>query len=213
MPLFVTKNGQTFGPHEPEEVAVFLGTGDFQPEDYCWQEGWAEWRPISSVIPARPLPSAPNAVASAPPVASPPPPQRSGLIPDDIEIVGTLKLPDDRTVTCKVDGEIQCPSTVTIAKEARVKARIRAQSVVIFGTVEGDIHATGRAVLKSSSTLNGDIHAERVLVEEGATFNGRSHVSSKPQAPEIKAKQGHAPGHSKKSHAPQSPAKPPARAA
>ena len=182
MALFVTKNGQTFGPHEPEEIAVFLGTGDFLPEDFCWQEGWPEWRPISSVLPDRPAPAEPLALASAPPVSSPPPPQQNGHIPADIEIIGTLKLPDERAVTCRVDGEIHCPSTVIIPRDNRVKARIKAESVIIFGTVEGDIHATGRAVLKSSSTLHGDIHAARVLVEEGATFNGKSHVNAKKNA-------------------------------
>jgi cytoskeletal protein CcmA (bactofilin family) len=183
MPLFVTKNGQTFGPHEPEDIAVFLGTGDFLPDDYCWQEGWNEWRLISSVLPDRPLPAQPQAVADAPPVSSPPPPQQHGQIPPDIEIVGTLKLPGERTVTCRVDGAIVSPSTVTIARGVSVKARIQARAVVIFGTVEGDVHAEERAVLKSSSTLHGDIHAARVLVEEGATFNGKSHVQSKSAAP------------------------------
>jgi cytoskeletal protein CcmA (bactofilin family) len=177
MALFVTKNGQTFGPHEPEEIAVFLGTEDFLPDDYCWQEGWNEWRPISSVFPDRTAPAEPAAVATAPPVTSPLP-QSNGHIPHDIEIIGTLKLPDERTVTCRVKGEIVSPATVIIPRENRVKARIKAESVVVFGTVEGDIHVTGRAVLKSSSTLHGDIHAARVLVEEGATFNGKSHVNA-----------------------------------
>ena len=177
MPLFVSKNGQTFGPHEPEEVAIFLGTGDFLPDDYCWQEGWAEWRAISSVLPDRPAPAELQAFAAAPPVASPPPPQSNGHIPADIEIIGTLKLPDERAVTCRVEGEIHSPSTVIIPRGVTVKACIKAESAVIFGTVEGDVQVTGRAVLKSSSTLHGDIRAARVLVEEGATFNGKSHVS------------------------------------
>ena len=94
MALFVTKNDQTFGPHATEEVAMFVATGDFLPEDFCWQEGWAEWRPISSVLPERPAPAEPLALASAPPLSSPPPPQTSGQIPGDITIIGTLKLPD-----------------------------------------------------------------------------------------------------------------------
>ena len=97
---------------------------------------------------------------------------------------GTLKLPGERTITCYVEGEIHCPSTVTIAKDTRVKARIRAESVIIFGSVEGEVHATGRAVIKSSGTLRGDIHAARVLVEEGAAFSGKSHVNSRAGAPD-----------------------------
>jgi cytoskeletal protein CcmA (bactofilin family) len=198
MALYVSKNGQTFGPHEPEEIAIFLGTGDFHSEDYCWREGWPEWRPISAVLPDRPAPTDPLAVG-APPVTSPPPPRHHGHLPHDIVILGTLKLPDDRTVTCLVEGEIHCPATVTIPRDTRVKARIEAESVIIFGTVEGDIHVTGRAVLKSSSTLHGDIHAARVLVEEGATFNGKSHVNA--QAPAAKAGTAE-PGTRKKSTSP-----------
>lgn len=194
MPLFIARNGQTYGPHELEEIAVFLGTGHFVPEDHCWQEGWNEWRTIASILPERPLPTAPAAMSGAPPFTGPPAPQLSGHIPSDIEVHGTLKLPGERTVTCYVEGEIHCPSTVTIAKDTRVKARIRAESVVIFGSVEGEVHATGRAVIKSSGSLRGDIHAARVLVEEGAAFSGKSHVNSrtaqtdaaKPKAPAAK---------------------------
>jgi cytoskeletal protein CcmA (bactofilin family) len=197
MALFVTKNGQTYGPHEAEEIAVFLGTGEFLPEDFCWQEGWAEWRTISSVLPHRPLPAMPQAVVDAPPMVTPPPPQSNGHIPDDIEIFGTLKLPDERAVTCRVEGEILSPSTVIIPRENSVKARIKAESVVVFGTVEGEIHATGRAVLKSSSTMHGDIHAARVLVEEGATFNGKSHVNGKKRETAGPDKPGAATGRKK----------------
>ncbi len=188
MPLFVSKNGQTYGPHELGEIAVFLGTGDFAGEDHCWQEGWNEWRTIASVLPDRPVRSAPAAVAGAPAMAAPPAPQTIGQIPSDIEVHGILKLPGERTVTCYVEGEIHCPSTVTIAKETLVKARIRAESVVVFGTVEGEIHASGRAVIKSSGALRGDIHAARVLIEEGAAFSGKSHVNSKETSAAAKTK-------------------------
>ena len=166
MPIFVTKNGQTFGPHEPAELDAFVAAGHFSKDDFCWQEGWTEWRAISS------LEKSTAAVATTQA-------QANGHIPADIEIIGTLKLPGERTVTCRVEGEIVSPSTVIIPHDNHVKARIKAESVVIFGEVDGDIHATGRAVLKSSSVLRGDIHAARVLVEEGATFNGKSHVSAK----------------------------------
>ncbi|MEY3480804.1 MAG: hypothetical protein RIQ71_1579 [Verrucomicrobiota bacterium] len=184
MPFFIARNGQTYGPHELDEIAVFLGTGHFVPEDHCWQEGWNEWRTLASILPGRPLPSAPAAMSGAPPFATPPAPLNTGQIPQDIEVHGILKLPGERTVTCYVEGEIHCPSTVTIAKDTRVKARIRAESVIIFGAVEGEVHATGRAVIKSSGSLRGDIHAARVLVEEGAAFSGKSHVNSRTAPPE-----------------------------
>jgi cytoskeletal protein CcmA (bactofilin family) len=178
MAFFVSKNGQTFGPHEKEEIAVFLGTGELGPDDHCWQEGWNDWRPISAALGE---PS--GAVNGGPSADDPHAPHDTAPLPPDIEIVGTLKLPDERTVTCKVEGEIISPSTVTIARGVNVKARIKARSVVIFGTVEGEVHAEERAVLKGSSILHGDIHAARVLVEEGATFKGKSHVRTQDSRP------------------------------
>jgi cytoskeletal protein CcmA (bactofilin family) len=168
MPLFVAHNGQTFGPHEPEEVAAFLETGTFAAHDHCWQEGWPAWRPLAAVLPGYPAPAP----------ASPAAPPQQGGIPPDIAITGTLTLPGDRTVTCHVDGEIICPATVTIAPGCVVRARIIAESVVVLGTVEGEIRARGRVVLKSTGILHGDIHAARVLVEEGAAFHGQAHVHS-----------------------------------
>lgn len=169
MPYFVSKDGQTFGPHEITELEAFLESGAFRPEDFCWQEGWAEWRPLSSLTIHKSVPA--GADKDHAPISH-------GEIPSDIEIVGTLKLPGDRTVTCRVEGEIHSPSTVTIPRGLKIKAKIRAESAVIHGTVEGDLHVSGRAVLKDSSTLIGDIHASRVLIEEGAVFRGKSHVNS-----------------------------------
>jgi len=179
MPYFVSKDGQTFGPHEPGEIAAFLSLGAFSAEDFCWQEGWTEWRPLSILSESKPAPPVPDKPPAGFTGRSESPPPSNGAIPSDIEIIGTLKLPDDRTVTCRVEGEIHCPSTVTIPQGLKVKAKIRAESAVIFGTVEGDLHVSGRAVLKDSSTLIGDIHASRVLIEEGAVFRGKSHVNSR----------------------------------
>jgi cytoskeletal protein CcmA (bactofilin family) len=173
MPYFVSKDGQTFGPHEIAELEAFLESGAFRTEDFCWQEGWAEWRPLSTLPIGKPAPA--GAEQDRPPISQ-------GEIPSDIEIVGTLKLPGDRTVTCRVEGEIHSPSTVTIPQGLTVKAKIRAESAVIHGTVEGDLHVSGRAVLKDSSTLIGDIHASRVLIEDGAVFRGKSHVNSHKSA-------------------------------
>jgi cytoskeletal protein CcmA (bactofilin family) len=169
MPLFIAKNGQTFGPHEPAEIEAFLMAGDFLPEDFCWQEGWSEWRPVGSVITAKPVPPAG-------------PSQPGSHIPADAEITGTLTLAGDCTIHGRVEGEIHSTATVTIARNARATARIRAESVVVSGSIEGELRAESLAVLESPSSMLGDIHAPRLVVEDGATFNGRSNVAPKNSA-------------------------------
>ena len=180
MPFFVSKNGQTFGPHEPGEIAVFLRTGTFSPDDFCWQEGWNEWRPISAALPGFASPPAP---AVAPPGATTPvgpaPPPIGRRIPEDVEIIGTLKLTDQQTLACRIEGSVESTSSLTIAKEGVIKAKITAESLVVFGAIEGDIHVDGLVVLKSTAVLQGDIHASRIVMEDGAAFNGASHVGAR----------------------------------
>lgn len=177
MPIFVSKNGQTFGPHEPGELAAFLRNGTFLPEDFCWKDGWTEWRPISTVLPGTTPVTAPPPAAR--PASSPPPPPIGNRIPDDVEITGTLKFSAQQTFGGKMDGPIDSSAPLTLSKEARVKGKITAESLVVFGNVVGDLHVKGLVALKSTAELRGDIHAARIVMEEGAVFNGSSHVGSK----------------------------------
>lgn len=178
MPIFVSKNGQTFGPHEPGELAAFLRNGTFLPGDFCWKEGWSEWRPLSTVVPGTtPVTTPPPA---ARPAASPPPPPTGNRIPEDVEITGTLKFSAQQTFAGKMDGPIDSDHPLTLAKEARVKGKITAESLVVFGSVEGNLHVKGLVALKSTADLRGDVHAARIVMEDGAVFNGSSHVGAKP---------------------------------
>jgi cytoskeletal protein CcmA (bactofilin family) len=48
----------------------------------------------------------------------------------------------------------------------------------VFGKVQGNIIVNERCELKSKCTLQGDLKAARLIIEEGATFVGKSEVTS-----------------------------------
>lgn len=50
MPIFVLRNNEQFGPFELDELTRYVQAGNFLPTDYCWQEGWEEWRLLDSVV-------------------------------------------------------------------------------------------------------------------------------------------------------------------
>ena len=67
----------------------------------------------------------------------------------------------------------------------------------MHGTVFGNITVTEKAELKASSQLTGDLKATRIIIEEGATFIGKSEVTpnkstmkqpSGPVAPSFEAR-------------------------
>lgn len=44
MPILVLRNNEQFGPFELDELTSYVQAGNFLLTDYCWQEGWEEWR-------------------------------------------------------------------------------------------------------------------------------------------------------------------------
>jgi cytoskeletal protein CcmA (bactofilin family) len=63
-------------------------------------------------------------------------------------------------------------ATLTIGDGATVEANIRAKQVLVQGTVKGSIEAGERIELAASSKVNGTLSAERVVIADGARFNG-----------------------------------------
>jgi len=48
MNIYITKNGQNLGPYDTEEVNKQLRAGIISPSDLAWQEGMADWCPLSA---------------------------------------------------------------------------------------------------------------------------------------------------------------------
>ena len=91
----------------------------------------------------------------------------STTITGNIDSTGTVRI--DGTYT----GDIVTISDVIIGKGAYVKGNIKATSVIISGTVEGNIRCTGFLELLPTATLTGDIEVANFSIENGSTFNGR----------------------------------------
>jgi|YNPNPStandDraft_1061719.scaffolds.fasta_scaffold81022_2 cytoskeletal protein CcmA (bactofilin family) len=99
------------------------------------------------------------------------------VIAADVEIVGTVKSKGTVRVDGKLDGELHCDKDAVVGKTASVKGNIHATSVVVEGTVTGNLVARERVELKATARLTGDLKAKRLVVEDGVVFVGRSEVN------------------------------------
>jgi cytoskeletal protein CcmA (bactofilin family) len=129
---------------------------------------------------------------SEPPTSTPPvpPPARSngalspttaaaGLLSRGVSIKGTVKFANELLIDGEVEGTIHSTGSLTIGEHASIKGEIKSKSVKVRGTVEGDIFATERCELQAGCTLQGDIEAPRLVVDENATFLGSAKVTPK----------------------------------
>src|SRR3954469_10958369 len=100
------------------------------------------------------------------------------ILSSDVEIKGSIKFQKELLIDGKVEGEINSEGVLTIGENADIRGEIKTKSITVFGKVQGNITVTERCELKSRCTLQGDLKAARLVIEEGATFIGKSEVTS-----------------------------------
>jgi cytoskeletal protein CcmA (bactofilin family) len=129
------------------------------------------------VEPARtpPLPQPVNRPATTPSPAR----SGGGILSSGVSIKGSVRFQNELLIDGEVEGSIESPGVLTIGKQARIRGEIKAKSVTVQGTVEGNITATERCELQAGCTLRGDIEAPRLVVDENATFFGSAKIATK----------------------------------
>ena len=100
------------------------------------------------------------------------------VLSSDVEIKGSIKFQKELLIDGKVEGEINSDGVLTIGENADIRGEIKTKSITVYGRVQGNITVAERCELKSRCTLQGDLKAARLVIEEGATFNGKSEVAS-----------------------------------
>ena len=104
-------------------------------------------------------------------------PNQKNLLSSDVEIKGSIKFQNELTVDGKVEGEINSAGVLTVGENSEIKGEIKTKSVTVYGKVHGNITVEERCELKARATLFGDLKATRLVIEEGATFVGKSEVT------------------------------------
>ena len=99
------------------------------------------------------------------------------ILASDVEIKGSIKFQNDLTIDGKVEGEIVSPGMLTVGENAEIRGEIKTKGVTVYGKVHGNITVEERCELKSNAVLNGDLKASRLVIEDGATFVGKSEVT------------------------------------
>lgn len=102
----------------------------------------------------------------------------------ETEFNGELEYTDDLVITGKFTGKIKSTGSLEIAKTAVCNVeKISAQSIVIFGSVVGDIEATERVEMCSGSKVSGDVTTARLRIAENVDFDGQ--VTMLDEIPDI----------------------------
>src|SRR5271157_2806354 len=100
-------------------------------------------------------------------------PQEQATLGKSLVIKGEVTGSESLYIDGRVEGSINLPGNrVTVGRNGVVSANISAREIVILGKVRGNMTASDRFDIRSEGSLNGDVTAQRVSIEEGAFFKG-----------------------------------------
>ena len=104
---------------------------------------------------------------------------------------GKLSFKDTVRIDGHFSGEITSENTLVVGESGVIEADIRSQTVIVSGTIHGNVLASKRVVLHKSARLDGDVETPSLVMEEGAVLNGKLNMAAAPKKPlQLKAMEG-----------------------
>ena len=95
-----------------------------------------------------------------------------------VVVEGRITSSQDLRIDGRVEGTIEVGDHVLmIGARAAVKASLVARSILISGTVIGNVTATDRLDLQATGSVEGDINSPRLVMVDGAVVKGRVDAS------------------------------------
>jgi len=105
----------------------------------------------------------------------------SNIIGKGTTLEGNLNTNGNIRIEGKLIGSIITKAKLVLGNTAWVKGNINAQVAEIAGEVHGTLEVDGVLILKSSAIIQGDLNTNKIIVEEGAQFNGKCKMPQKGQ--------------------------------
>lgn len=99
---------------------------------------------------------------------------KESLIAADLNIEGKIEGSGHVRIAGTFKGDVNVQGNLTIESGAKVTGEVRANTVIVGGELEGNIHAAARVELLQTGVLNGDLKAGSLTVAAGSKMRGRA---------------------------------------
>jgi cytoskeletal protein CcmA (bactofilin family) len=95
------------------------------------------------------------------------------IIGKGTQIKGNLKVQNSLRIDGTVIGDVQSTDTIIVGKDGEVRGQVKGKHILLAGKVHGNVLASDRVYLETKAIIQGDIRAARLVVDEGALFDGK----------------------------------------
>lgn len=107
------------------------------------------------------------------------------LISEGCKIEGLLTGSGNFMINGEIEGECDIDGSVTLARGGFCKGLLKADTVIVAGTIEGDIVANGQVEIADTAKIMGTVTGEAIAVAEGAVVEGVMKTSGRSEPQEF----------------------------
>jgi cytoskeletal protein CcmA (bactofilin family) len=105
------------------------------------------------------------------------------VIGNNTVITGDIRTEGSIRVDGKIVGNVVTQADAAIGMNGLIEGSVDARNITLAGKVMGTLTAAQKLVLEGKSVMKGDIRTARLIVDEGAVFDGRSSMTATPVSP------------------------------
>jgi cytoskeletal protein CcmA (bactofilin family) len=98
-------------------------------------------------------------------------------------VEGKIKTDGSIRIDGKLIGDLVSKADAALGNNGVVEGNMIARNVTLAGKVTGTVTASEKLVLEARSMVKGDIRAAKLVVDEGAVFDGHCAMSASPVSP------------------------------
>lgn len=93
-------------------------------------------------------------------------------------IEGNVKTESSLRIDGKIKGSLHCKNTLTVGESGVIEGDVEASNAIIGGRIKGKVIVQEKLVLEAKSSLHGELKAKKLIIDEGALFDGTSTMGS-----------------------------------
>ena len=99
------------------------------------------------------------------------------IIGSGTTVEGKIRTQGNIRVDGKMMGELHAAENVAVGLTGEIEGNINGRNVTVGGKIRGNIIAVDKLVFEGKAVVRGDIRAARLVIDEGAVFDGKISMS------------------------------------
>lgn len=105
------------------------------------------------------------------------------LVGSRTTVEGIVRTEGSIRIDGKLVGDVIAKASAAVGNSGTVEGNVTAKNVTVAGKISGTVTALEKLLLENKSVVRGDIRAARLVVDEGAMFDGKCAMSSNVTGP------------------------------